>query len=73
MPADYEASRRREARFLRRFLFTVAAFWLTLHLAAGAIYLADNNPGPLGVLLTLDVVAAIVGGAFWLSGRVFKW
>lgn len=68
---NHEASRRREARFLRRFLFTVAAFWLTLHLAAVAIYLADNNPGPLGVLLTLDIVAAIIGGAFWLSGKIF--
>ncbi len=72
MPADYRASRDRDARFLRRFLFTTGAFWLTLHAASLLIYTSTNNPAPLGVLFTLDVVAAVIGGAFWLSGKVFR-
>jgi hypothetical protein len=72
MPADYEASRQRDARFARRFTFTVAAFWLTLHAAAAAVYSSTNNPAPLGVLIMLDGAAAGVGGALWLSGRIFR-
>lgn len=72
MPADYEASRQRDARFARRFTFTVAAFWLTLHAAAAAVYSSTNNPAPLGVLFTLDIVAVVIGAAFWLSGKIFR-
>lgn len=71
MPADYEASRQRDARFARRFLFTLLAVYALLHVLAGLAVL-DGLHTLAYLLISIDSVAVFIAGAYWLSGKIFR-
>jgi hypothetical protein len=72
MPADYEASRRRDERFAKRFLFTLLVLALAVHLLAAGLYLAAGRPTLIAACGTVDIVLGLVAFAVWLSGKIIK-
>lgn len=72
MPADYEASRRRDQRFVRRFLFVVGLLALLVHVVAAALWLQAGAVTLAYACVTVDTVLGIVAGAVWLSGKAVQ-
>lgn len=72
MPADYNASRRRDARFARRFAFVLLVLdGLALGLF-GALALATSASGPLLGWCSVNGAVALTVSLAWLSGRVIR-
>lgn len=72
MPADYAASRERDRRFERRFLFVLASLVLIVHALGVLLAAAAGRWTLLGGCFTLDAVVLIVAGLAWLSGKIFR-
>ena len=72
MPADYEASRQRDRRFERRFLFVLGMLFLIVHVLGAALAAGAGRWTLLGGCFTLDAVIITVSVLAWLSGKLIR-